>query len=298
MRLKRTAVQLLLLCILFFLSSLPSPGAPVPELSGRVVDTASMLSQSTVEQLENLLAAFESDDSTQIVVLTTDSLEGENLEEFSLKVAEAWQIGQKGSDNGALLLIVKNDRKIRIEVGYGLEGSLTDLVAGKIIRNIITPQFRNGNFNQGVVDGVSAMIGSVRGEFSSSTPPSQGHKQDNDFAGFLIFIIFAFFNLGKVFRRHKWIAAGLGAALGPLFGSVIFNIGWPVVLSLLPAGAIIGYLSSSFSGSSLARRSSGNGSLGSGGYSSGGFSSGSGGSGGGFSGGGGGFGGGGSSGGW
>ena len=295
MRPKRTAVQLLLLCILFFFSSLPSSGAPVPELRGRIVDTASMLSQSTVDQLENLLAAFETEDSTQIVVLTIDSLQGENLEEFSLKVAEEWQIGQKGSDNGALLLIVKNNRKIRIEVGYGLEGSLTDLVAGKIIRNIITPQFRNGNFNQGVVDGVSAMIGSVRGEFSSSTPPSQGHKQDNDFAGFLIFIIFAFFNLGKVLRRHKWIAAGLGAALGPLLGSVIFNISWPSVLLLVPAGAIIGFLSSSFSSSSLSRRSSGNGSLGSG-YSSGGFSGGGG--GGGFSGGGGGFGGGGSSGGW
>jgi uncharacterized protein len=291
--LKRTTAQLLLLCSLFFFSSLPSLGAPVPELRGRVVDTASMLSQATVDQLEKLLAAFETEDSTQIVVLTIDSLQGESLEGFSLKVAEKWQIGQRGSDNGALLLIVKNDRKIRIEVGYGLEGSLTDLVAGKIIRNIITPQFRNSNFNQGVFDGVSAMIRSVRGEFSSAIPPSKGHKQDNDFAGFLIFIIFAFFNLGKVFRRHKWIAAGLGAALGPLFGSVIFNIGWPSVLLLVPAGAIIGFLSSSFSSSSLSRRSSGNGTPGPG-YSSGGFSSG----GGGFSGGGGGFGGGGSSGGW
>lgn len=294
MRQKRTAVQLLLLCILFFFSSLPSSAATVPELRGRVVDTASMLSQATVDQLERLLSAFETEDSTQIVVLTIDSLKGENLEEFSLRVAETWQIGQKGSDNGALLLIVKNDRKIRIEVGYGLEGSLTDLIAGKIIRNIITPQFRDGNFNQGVVDGVSAMIESVRGEFSSSSPPSKGNNQSNDLAGFLIFIIFAFFNLGKVLRRHKWIAAGLGAALGPLFGSVIFNISWPAVLLLIPAGAIIGFLSSSFSGHSLARSTSSSGSLESG-YSSGGFSSGGG---GGFSGGGGGFGGGGSSGGW
>ena len=292
MRQKETAVQLLLLCYLLFFSSLPAFGAPVPELSGRVVDTASILSPATVRQLESLLATFEAKDSTQIVVLTIHSLQGENLEEFSLKVAEKWQIGQKDADNGALLLIAKNDRKIRIEVGYGLEGSLTDLIAGRIIRDIITPQFRNGNFDQGVINGVSAMIRSVKGEFNSSTLPSEGHELNKDFGGFLIFSLFAFLNLGRIFRRHKWIAAGIGAAIGPLLGSAFFGIGWPTLLLLIPIGVIIGFLSSSLGSRSLSRRSSGSGTLGSG-YSSGGFSSG-----GGFSGGGGGFGGGGSSGGW
>ncbi len=292
MRQKRTAVKLLLLCHLLFFSSLPAFGAPVPELSGRVVDTASMLSPTTVRQLESLLATFETEDSTQVVVLTIHSLEGEILEKFSLKVAEKWQIGQKGVDNGALLLIVKNDRKIRIEVGYGLEGSLTDLIAGRIIRDIITPQFRNGNFDQGVINGVSAMVRSVKGEFNSSTPPSEGHEPDKDFDGFLIFALFAFLSLGRIFRSHKWIAAGIGAAIGPLLGSAFFGIGWPTLLLLIPVGVIIGLLSSSFGSRSLSRRSSGSGTFGSG-HSSGGFSSG-----GGFSGGGGGFGGGGSSGGW
>ncbi len=292
MRQKGTAVQLLLLCHLLFFSSLPAFAAPVPELSGRVVDTASMLSPATVRQLESLLATFETEDSTQIVVLTINSLQGENLEEFSLKVVEKWQIGQEDADNGALLLIVKNDRKIRIEVGYGLEGSLTDLIAGRIIRDIITPQFQNGNFDQGVINGVSAMVRSVKGEFNSSTLPSEGHELNKDFGGFLIFALFAFLNLGRIFRRHKWIAAGIGAAIGPLLGSAFFGIGWPTLLLLIPVGVIIGLLSSSIGSRSLSKRSSTGGTYGSG-YSSGGFSSG-----GGFSGGGGGFGGGGSSGGW
>lgn len=292
MRQKRTTIQLLLLCLLFFLP-LSALGLPVPALQGRVVDTASMLSPGAIKQIESTLTSFETEDSTQIVILTIDSLQGESLEEFSLKVAEKWQIGQKGFDNGALLLIAKNDRKLRIEVGYGLEGSLTDLVAGRIIRDIITPQFRNGNFDQGIINGVLAMIESVRGEFNSSTPPPESNNKSNEFSGILIFILFAFFNLGRMFRSRKWLAAGLGAILAPLFGFAIFDAGWLILLSLIPAGMIIGYLSSSFGNSLHSKGSTGGGALGSG-YSSGGFSS----SGGGFSGGGGGFGGGGSSGGW
>ncbi|MDH3828258.1 MAG: TPM domain-containing protein [Desulfobacterales bacterium] len=102
----------------------------VPALRTRVNDHAGMLSAATRQQLEDILSRLEQTDSTQIVVLTIPSLGGEVLEEFSLKVAEKWQIGQKGFDNGAILLIAKNDRKLRIEVGYGLEGSLTDLMAG------------------------------------------------------------------------------------------------------------------------------------------------------------------------
>ncbi|MCK5517547.1 MAG: TPM domain-containing protein [Desulfobulbaceae bacterium] len=292
MRQKNTIIQLLL-CLLFFFVPLSALGAPIPALQGRVVDTAAMLSPATVQQLDNLLATLESEDSTQIVVLIIDSLQGENLEEFSLKVAEKWQIGQKGFDNGALLLIAKNDRKLRIEVGYGLEGSLTDLVAGRIIRDIITPQFRNGNFDQGVINGVLAIIGSVRGEFDSSTLPAEKNKKSEEFSGIIIFILFAFFNLGRMFRSRKLLAAGFGAILAPLFGFAIFGAGWPILLLLIPAGIITGYLSSSFGNSLHSRSSSKRRILGSG-YTSGGFSSG----GGGFSGGGGGFGGGGSSGGW
>jgi len=126
-----------ILCLLFIAHF--AAGVDVPTLKERVNDQANMLSASTEEQLANVLAALEKDESTQIAVLTTDSLDGENLEGFSLRLVENWQLGQEELDNGALLLVVKNDRKIRIEVRYGLEGVLTDLTAGRIIRNVITP---------------------------------------------------------------------------------------------------------------------------------------------------------------
>ncbi len=129
-----------LLCLLFIASF--AAGIEVPTLKQRVNDHANMLSPATEGQLEGVLAALEKEESTQIAVLTIDSLDGENLEDFSLRVVEKWQLGQEKLDNGALLLVVKNDRKIRIEVGYGLEGVLTDLTAGRIIRNVITPNFK------------------------------------------------------------------------------------------------------------------------------------------------------------
>ncbi len=281
-------LQLILLFIL--LPSFSAYGLTVPALQGRVVDTVGMLSPTTIQLLESTLATFEAQDSTQIVVLTINSLEGENLEEFSLKVAETWQIGRKGSDNGALLLISKNDRKLRIETGYGLEGSLTDLIAGRIIRDIITPRFRDGDFDQGVINGVSAMIGSVRGEFNNSSRPSEGQGGTGDFSGLLFFLLFAFLNLGRIFNKHKWLTGGIGAILAPLLGFVFFGVGGLTLLLLIPAGLVIGFLLSSISFASPSGRSTG-------GYSSGGFGGGGFG-GGGFSGGGGGFGGGGSSGGW
>jgi len=301
MKQKRILLQLLFISIFVLFPLLFVNGAPVPALQRRVVDTASMLSPTTIRQLDDMLAALEASDSTQIVVLTIPSLEGENIEEFSLKVVEKWQIGQQEFDNGALLLIAKNDRKIRIEVGYGLEGSLTDLVAGRIIREIITPRFRDGNFDLGVIDGISAMIGSVKGEFDGSTLPAKNHEQSGDLYGFLVFFLFAFFSLGRLLRKHKWLAAAAGAIIAPLLGFSFFGFGFPVLLLLIPVGLFIGFLSTSFnhslrSSSTSRHRSSGgfgggfNG--GSGGFGGGGFS------GGGFSGGGGGFGGGGSSGGW
>jgi len=122
---KRTTIQLPLLCLLFFFLPVSALGLPVPALQGRVVDTASMLSPGAIKQIESTLTTFEAEESTQIVVLTIDSLQGENLEAFSLKVAEKWQIGQKGFDNGALLLIAKNDRKLPLVPLQAIFGSGT-----------------------------------------------------------------------------------------------------------------------------------------------------------------------------
>jgi uncharacterized protein len=269
----------------------------VPPLKGRVNDTAGMLSAATRQQLEDVLGRLEQSDSTQIVVLTVPSLNGEVLEEFSIKVADQWKIGQKGLDNGAILLIAQKDRKIRIEVGYGLEGSLTDLMAGRIIRNVIVPQFKAGKFDQGVIDGVQAMIGVVRGEYQTpeQLPSGPGRRQQDSPLGFGGLIAFLFFisMLGRL-RRPMGIAAG--GILAPLAGAVFFNLSIVWILLLIPVGLLIGLILS-FWGSPLIfghghhhhRRTGG---WWSGGTGGGGFSTG------GFGGGGGGFGGGGASGGW
>ncbi len=272
----------------------PAEALDVPPLKARVNDYANMLSPATRQQLESVLGSLEREDSTQLAVLTVGSLEGENLEQFSLRVVEKWQLGQKGSDNGALLLIAKNDRKIRIEVGYGLEGRLTDLICGRIIRDIITPQFRSGNFDQGVINGVSAMVAAVRGEFSAESVHKAKKGLSNETGGFLIFLLFALFNIGRMLGRNKVMAASIGGVAAPIIGGLFFGLNWLLLLALIPAGFVASYLASAFAGSLVgpALRQYGRGGYHSGGFGGGGFG------GGGFGGGGGGFGGGGSSGGW
>lgn len=292
-RLTRVLNMVCLLGVLLFLPS-QVPALDVPALTARVNDYAAILSPSTVQQLENALKTFEADQSTQIVVLTIPSLEGEVLEEYSIRVAEQWKIGHKGLDNGAILLIARNERKLRIEVGYGLEGSLTDLISGRIIREVIVPRFKESNFDQGVIDGVSAMMAAVRGEFSAADIP-QSAQQPADTQGFLIMLIAIIFIIGKIFGRSKPLAAAIGGVAAPLLGLFILGGKWLIIAALIPAGIIGGLIASVFAamtGSARSFRRSGGFYLGGGGF--GGF----GGSGGGFGGGGGGFGGGGASGGW
>jgi uncharacterized membrane protein YgcG len=143
----------------------------VPTLHGHVNDYASMVSPEVAKELETTLTDFERSESTQIVVLTIPTLEGESLEDYSIKVAEAWRIGQKKVDNGVILLIAKQERKIRIEVGRGLEGKLTDLVAGRIIRSEIAPRFKTGDINGGAKAGISAIMAVVNGEYKTQGGP-------------------------------------------------------------------------------------------------------------------------------
>jgi uncharacterized protein len=137
--------------------------AAIPPLAGRVNDTASMFSAPVRVEIESLLAAHERETTNQVVVATVPSLEGEDLEGYSIRLAEAWKIGQKGKDNGVILLFLKEDRKVRIEVGYGLEHRLTDLICGRIIRNHIVPNFKAGRFDEGLRSGVAAVLGTLKG---------------------------------------------------------------------------------------------------------------------------------------
>jgi uncharacterized protein len=136
----------------------------VPPLGGRVNDLAGIFSSQKRQELEERLRNFERQTSHQIVVLTIPGLGGDSLEDFGIRVAEAWKIGQKGLANGVILLVSKKDRKVRIEVGRGLEGILPDLVASRIIREVIAPHFRQGNDAAGVEDGIEAVINVTRAE--------------------------------------------------------------------------------------------------------------------------------------
>ena len=151
----------------------------VPFLAGRVNDNAGILSPQVVAELETMLAAHEDSTSNQVAVLTIPSLEGEVLEEYSLKVAETWALGQADKDNGVLLLVARDDRKVRIEVGSGLEGDLTDAVSGRIIRNEIVPRFRDGDFDGGVRDGVVAILAAIDGAYEAD---DESDWADDDFA--------------------------------------------------------------------------------------------------------------------
>jgi uncharacterized protein len=183
----------------------------VPPLEGRVNDHAGLLSPSVEQRLTARMAAHEQATGTQLAVLTIDSLDGAPIEDYSIRVVEAWKLGKKGQDNGVLLLVAKNDRKMRIEVGYGLEGTLPDILAGRIVRDVLSPRFKQGDYEGGISLGVEAIIGKTGGEAQSvaseGAPAGQtqnaAKKKPQGFIGTVVAIVggliklafFAFFFL-------------------------------------------------------------------------------------------------------
>ena len=289
----RAGIVLLFFVCIFCLS--PSAAAlDIPKLQGYVNDYADMISPETKKGLEAELQHFEATDSTQIVVLTVPSLEGEDLEGFSIRVADAWKIGQKLKDNGVVFLVAKEEKKIRIEVGRGLEGRLTDLMAGRIIDLVVKPRFKRGDFNGGVTAGIQALIDGTRGEFTAvdSQRAAQG-RNPSEFLSFLVFGLVFVLVLGNISRVFGAATGALGL---PILVSSFFSVGG-LVLALLGAFGLLIGLALPFLFSSAGHSRRGGTSWPGGGFG-GGFGSGGGFGGGGFSGGGGGFGGGGASGGW
>ena len=145
----------------------------IPQLWGhRVHDEAHVLSQGTIDNLEQRLRVFEDSTTNQMAILVIPSLNGEILEQYALRVAnDEWKLGQKDKDNGVLLLVVINDRKVRIEAGQGLEGVLTDALSSRIIRNEIAPNFRRGDYDSGVSAAVSAIMLATKGEYKADDTP-------------------------------------------------------------------------------------------------------------------------------
>lgn len=163
----RCRCQILRLLLATLLAVAPAVALEVPFLTGRVNDHAGLLSGEQRESLENLLAELEKNTTAQVAVLTIPSLEGENLEEYSLRVADTWKLGQREKDNGVLFLISTGDRAMRLEVGYGLEGVLPDATCRRILDGLVRPRFRAGDFPGGIEAGVKAVAGVIQGDESA-----------------------------------------------------------------------------------------------------------------------------------
>lgn len=264
---------------------------PVPALTARVTDQTGTLSASERAALEARLKELEARKGAQLAVLIVPSTQSESIEQFGIRVAEAWKLGRKGIDDGLILIVAKNDRKLRIEVGYGLEGVVPDAIAKRVIDEIIVPRFRTGDFAGGIEAGTAQLIRLVDGE--PLPPParrSPGTAQVGNWIDALGTIFFVALIGGGILRAMAGRLLGAGITGG--LGALVF---WIIVGSLV-GSIVIGVLVFLLTLIMGLGGRGGGGHGGYGGWSSGGGGGGSG--GGGFSGGGGGFGGGGASGSW
>ncbi len=267
--------------LLLFLSVVVAQVA-IPELSRRVTDLTATLSAEQSSALENKLAAFEAEKGSQIAVLIVPTTQPEDIAQFGIRVADAWKIGRKNVDDGVILIVAKDDRKLRLEVGYGLEGAIPDAIAKRVISEVITPYFKTGDFAGGIDAGVTQLMKLITGE-SLPAPAQQSASAPSEGAFMFIIVgglIVGFILSAIIGRVMGGLLAGLGAgAVAALF----FGMGFLVVMIALMIFFMVGV------------RHSGGGGWSNGG---GGFGGGGGGGGGSWGGGGGSFGGGGASGSW
>jgi uncharacterized protein len=279
---KNILARVVLLALL--LSGAAQAEVAVPPLTQRITDLTATLDAQQTQTLDARLAEFEAKKGAQLAVLIVPTTQPEAIEQFGIRVVEAWKLGRKGVDDGALLLVAKDDHTLRIEVGYGLEGALNDATAHRIVDEIIVPHFKRGEFYPGIDAGMTAMMQVINGE---PLPPPRGAAASGKFdIESLLFVAF-----GLVVVVGGMLRALLGrfpAAL--LMGGVLGVLAWltvaPVLIALLAGLAAFVFVLL------------GGGGRGFSGYHGGGFGGGGFGGGGGFSGGGGGFGGGGASGRW
>ncbi|MEZ1318640.1 TPM domain-containing protein [Pseudomonas fluorescens] len=190
-----------------------------PELTGRVVDNARMIEPSVREQLTQQLAAHESATGEQLVVVTLADLQGAEIADFGYQLGRHWGIGQKDKNNGALLIVARDERKLRIEVGYGLEDRLTDAQSSVIINQVITPAFKAGNFSKGISDGVAAMLVVLGGSAldEPSTLHESGGGQDDFMSrhpGIFVFLVMLFILTIFVLQMLGILPAGRGGSGG------------------------------------------------------------------------------------
>jgi uncharacterized protein len=274
-----------LAAFLLFFNSAFAALVEIPEFSSRVTDLTQTLSQAEQSQLEQKLAAFEAKKGSQIALLIVPTTQPEDIAQYAIRVVDKWKIGREKVDDGVLLLIVKDDRKLRIEVGYGLEGAIPDLYAKRIISEVISPKFKQGDFYGGLDAGVDKIIGLVDGE--ALPAPEAAEFSGSNVMNYLPILMFGALISGLILRSIFGTFLG-SAANGGLVGGLVALLG-----VALGGAAIVGVIAFFFTMMMGGRGMNGySGGIPSGGGWSGGGSSSS------WGGGGGGFGGGGASGDW
>ncbi|MFC5497169.1 TPM domain-containing protein [Caenimonas terrae] len=301
------ALRVFLWALFLWLSAAQAQGLlPVPSLTARVIDTTGTLDAIQLKGLDDKLAAFEKEKGTQIAFLLVPTTQPEDIASYANRVANDWKIGRKGVGDGVLLVVAKNDRKVRIEVAKTLEGALPDLAASQIIDDAIKPSFRKDDYAGGLQAAADQLIARIKGEALPAPPaaapqPAQGSGHGFDWMDLAIFLFFAVPIAGAVLRRM--LGSKLGAlAVGGGVGAIAMAITSSIVVAAVAGIAALLYtlLSSGLSGLGSALGSGRRTGWGGGGFGGGGggFSGGGGGGGGFSSGGGGDFGGGGASGSW
>lgn len=223
----------LLILAVLWMAAPATAALEVPYLTGRVVDTAEVLSGDARDRISAILKAHEDSTTNQLAVLTVPSLGDDNIEDFALRVFNEWGLGRADTDNGVLIVVAVQDRRMRIEVGYGLEEKLTDGSAGRVIRNVMTPRFREGNYDAGIEDGVSAVIAILEGngevaEAEDATPPSEptsGLHFDGPDLSLMERILIGAFIFGII-------------GLFTILGVVTPGVGWFLYLFLIPFWAM------------------------------------------------------------
>jgi uncharacterized protein len=286
----RRALAFAALCIAALLAH---GDVAVPPLTGRVIDLTGTLSGGAVNRLESELAALEAKKGSQIAVLIVPTTQPEEIEQYGIRVADQWKIGRKGVDDGAILIVAKDDRRVRIEVGYGLEGALPDATANRILDETIKPRFKVGDYDGGVEAGVAKMIAVVNGE-PLPEPDRRWEHHAGGLENLLPFALVAVVVVSGVLRSIFGRLLG-SVATGGLAGGIVWLISHALALGL--GVGVLAFLFALLLGATRgwsAGQGGGWGGLG----GLGGFGGGGGGGGGGFRGGGGGFGGGGASGSW
>lgn len=249
------------------LAAIAHAEVPVPALKARVTDLTGTLSQGQAASLEQKLAAFETRKGSQMAVLMLPTTQPETVEQFSIRVAEAWKIGRKGTDDGVILVVAKDDRRLRIEVGYGLEGAIPDATAKRVISEVITPRFKAGDFYGGILAGVDRLIQLADGE---KLPPPSGNpfgwlpsagsvSSDLAWPAFLFLLFFGGVLVQWLGRLAGAVALG---AIGGLLAFFFWGLGIAILVAIVWFVVGLGGVSKGIGGNSGGWSSGGGGSSG------------------------------------